>query len=83
MPESLFDEKPAAPEPEGGPVYSPLAARLAPKELDEFAGQEEILGPGKLLRRAIQAVCEGRDTGDLSTIEDPSALQQLQEAAQR
>ena len=38
---------------------------------------------GKLLRRAIQAVCEGRDTGDLSTIEDPSALQQLQEAAQR
>ncbi|OGB01430.1 MAG: propionate--CoA ligase [Burkholderiales bacterium RIFCSPLOWO2_12_FULL_64_99] len=38
---------------------------------------------GKLLRRAIQAVCEGRDTGDLSTIEDPTALQQLQEAAQR
>ena len=38
---------------------------------------------GKLLRRAIQAVCEGRDTGDLSTIEDPTALQQLQEAALR
>ncbi|HYR26318.1 MAG TPA: propionate--CoA ligase [Aquabacterium sp.] len=38
---------------------------------------------GKLLRRAIQAVCEGRDTGDLSTIEDPTALQQLQEAAAR
>ncbi|MBP7133326.1 MAG: propionate--CoA ligase [Aquabacterium sp.] len=38
---------------------------------------------GKMLRRAIQAVCEGRDTGDLSTIEDPTALQQLQEAAQR
>jgi propionyl-CoA synthetase len=38
---------------------------------------------GKLLRRAIQAVCEGRETGDLSTIEDPTALQQLQEAAQR
>ena len=29
---------------------------------------------GKLLRRAIQAVCEGRDPGDLTTIEDPSAL---------
>lgn len=55
MPDSLFDEKPAAPEPEGGPAYSPLAARLAPKELDEFAGQEDILGPGKLLRRAIEA----------------------------
>ena len=34
---------------------------------------------GKLLRRAIQAVCEGRDTGDLTTIEDPSALAQLRE----
>ena len=29
---------------------------------------------GKLLRRAIQALCEGRDTGDLTTIEDPTAL---------
>ena len=34
---------------------------------------------GKLLRRAIQAVCEGRDPGDLSTIEDPSALQQIRD----
>ncbi|HET9644577.1 MAG TPA: propionate--CoA ligase [Burkholderiaceae bacterium] len=32
---------------------------------------------GKLLRRAIQAVCEGRDPGDLTTIEDPAALQQI------
>jgi propionyl-CoA synthetase len=38
---------------------------------------------GKLLRRAIQAVCEGRETGDLTTIEDPTALQQLQEAVKR
>jgi propionyl-CoA synthetase len=35
---------------------------------------------GKLLRRAIQAVCEGRDAGDLTTIEDPSALEQVREA---
>ena len=34
---------------------------------------------GKLLRRAIQAVCEGRDPGDLTTIEDPTALQQIRE----
>jgi len=34
---------------------------------------------GKLLRRAIQAVCEGRDPGDLATIEDPLALQQLKD----
>ncbi|TAK94323.1 MAG: propionate--CoA ligase [Aquabacterium sp.] len=38
---------------------------------------------GKLLRRAIQAVCEGRETGDLTTIEDPTALQQLQDAVKR
>jgi len=29
---------------------------------------------GKLLRRALQAVCEGRDPGDLTTIDDPAAL---------
>ncbi len=34
---------------------------------------------GKLLRRALQAVCEGRDPGDLTTIEDPSALQQVRD----
>ncbi len=37
---------------------------------------------GKLLRRAIQAVCEGRDPGDLTTIEDPSALAQVQALVQ-
>jgi len=34
---------------------------------------------GKLLRRAIQAVCEGRDPGDLTTMEDPAALQQIKD----
>ena len=34
---------------------------------------------GKLLRRAIQAVCEGRDPGDLTTMEDPLALQQIRD----
>ena len=32
---------------------------------------------GKLLRRSIQAICEGRDAGDLTTIEDPTSLQQI------
>lgn len=32
---------------------------------------------GKLLRRALQAVCEGRDPGDLTTMDDPAALQQI------
>ena len=35
---------------------------------------------GKTLRRSIQALAEGRDPGDLTTIEDPAALQQIQEA---
>ena len=35
---------------------------------------------GKLLRRAIQALCEGRDPGDLTTMEDPAALEQLRVA---
>jgi propionyl-CoA synthetase len=35
---------------------------------------------GKLLRRSIQAICEGRDPGDLTTIEDPGALEQVRSA---
>jgi len=34
---------------------APLAARMRPRTLDEFYGQEHIVGPGRLLRRAIQA----------------------------
>jgi propionyl-CoA synthetase len=32
------------------------------------------------LRRSIQALAEGRDPGDLTTIEDPSALEQIRSA---
>ena len=35
---------------------------------------------GKLLRRSIQAICEGRDPGDLTTIEDTTSLQQIKAA---
>jgi len=34
---------------------APLAARMRPRNLDEYVGQEHIVGPGKLLRRAIEA----------------------------
>ncbi|MFA5099916.1 MAG: replication-associated recombination protein A [Candidatus Omnitrophota bacterium] len=33
----------------------PLAARMRPQRLEDFIGQEHVLGPGKLLRRAIEA----------------------------
>lgn len=35
--------------------HAPLADRMRPRTLDEFVGQEHIVGPGKLLRRAIEA----------------------------
>lgn len=35
-------------------VYQPLAARMRPRRLDEFVGQEHILGEGKALREALE-----------------------------
>jgi len=37
------------------PVQEPLAYRMCPRSVEEYAGQEHILGEGKLLRRAIEA----------------------------
>lgn len=34
---------------------------------------------GKLLRRVIQAICEGRDAGDVTSMDDPAALQQIRD----
>jgi putative ATPase len=45
----------AEPAPEQPPAHAPLAERMRPRILEEYAGQEHILGPGKLLRRAIEA----------------------------
>jgi putative ATPase len=39
----------------GGQRNQPLAARMRPRTLEEFFGQAEIVGPGRLLRRAIEA----------------------------
>ena len=41
---------------DGVPLAStPLAARMRPRTLDEFVGQEHLIGPGRALRRAIEA----------------------------
>ena len=37
------------------PEATPLAERMRPRSLDEYVGQEHVVGPGKLLRRAIEA----------------------------
>ncbi len=42
----------AAPAPD---ARAPLATRMRPRTLDEYVGQEHLLGPGKILRRAIEA----------------------------
>ena len=52
--QDLFNEAEA--ETEAKPdAAAPLASRMRPRSLDEFVGQEHILAPGKLLRRAIEA----------------------------
>ena len=50
--QDLFDEQTEA---EASDSAAPLATRMRPRSLEEFVGQEHILGPGKLLRRAIEA----------------------------
>jgi len=49
------ESKPSASTTPESPRHQPLAARMRPRHLDEFAGQTHILGPGQLLRRAIEA----------------------------
>ncbi|MGE3955986.1 MAG: replication-associated recombination protein A [Vicinamibacterales bacterium] len=50
--DSLFpDDTPA---PAGTAAPAPLAERMRPRTLDEFVGQEELLGPGRPLREAIE-----------------------------
>src|SRR5947209_18151435 len=45
----------AATEDENRRAAQPLAARMRPTKLDDFVGQQHFLGPGKLLRRLLQA----------------------------
>ncbi|GDY22886.1 ATPase AAA [Verrucomicrobiota bacterium] len=56
--DELFGSKTHAetpPEPQHSPSPAPLAARMRPRNLSEYVGQGHILGPGQLLRRAIEA----------------------------
>ncbi|HVO58856.1 MAG TPA: replication-associated recombination protein A [Dongiaceae bacterium] len=50
---SLFPTPPA--EPDASPALQPLAERMRPRTLDEFIGQEKLLGPGKPLRVQIES----------------------------
>ena len=53
---SLFSKLPASPaEGEAPAATQPLAERMRPRKLDEFIGQEKLLGPGKPLRLQIES----------------------------
>jgi putative ATPase len=51
---SLFSHLPNATEPDVPAANQPLAERMRPRTLDEFIGQEKLLGPGKSLRVQIE-----------------------------
>ncbi|MFJ1301314.1 propionate--CoA ligase [Pseudomonadota bacterium AL_CKDN230030165-1A_HGKHYDSX7] len=62
-------------------VEDQLGAVARPARI-RFVGALPKTRSGKVLRRAIVAVCEGRDPGDLTTIEDPVALEHIKESLQ-
>ena len=51
MQSDLFDDEPIPP---AAPGTVPLAERMRPRSLDEIVGQEDVLGPGRPLREAIE-----------------------------
>ena len=62
-------------------VDASLGAVARPARV-RFVSQLPKTRSGKLLRRAVQAVSEGRDPGDLTTMEDPAALQAIKDMVQ-
>ena len=52
---SLFPPLPSPVEPDTPSALQPLAERMRPRTLDEFIGQEKLLGPGKPLRMQIES----------------------------
>ena len=51
---SLFDTTPPEPPPRASDTKRPLAERMRPERLEDYIGQDHILGPGKPLRRQIE-----------------------------
>jgi putative ATPase len=54
---NLFAEEEQGASVKSQPQAEPLAERMRPRTLEEFIGQEHLLGPGKLLRRLIEEDC--------------------------
>jgi propionyl-CoA synthetase len=62
-----------------GTVDSILGAIARPARVHFVTGLPKTRS-GKMLRRSLQALAEGRDPGDLTTIDDPSTLEQVKKA---
>ena len=62
----------------------PLAARLRPRNLDEYIGQEHILGPGRLLHRvpAVHHASDARKSPVLAVAAGQQDLQDKEDARQ-
>ena len=60
-------------------VHDQLGAVARPARVHFVTGLPKTRS-GKVLRRAIQAICERRDPGDLTTIDDPGPLEQVRQA---
>jgi putative ATPase len=50
MQSDLFEDEPTAP----SPAHAPLAERMRPRSFDDIVGQQDVLGPGRPLREAIE-----------------------------
>jgi propionyl-CoA synthetase len=74
------DELRAAQEKEVMQTVDRLLGAIARPARVHFVNALPKTRSGKLLRRSIQALAEGRDPGDLTTIEDPTALEQIRAA---
>ena len=54
MSESLFDALEQEAQPTAAAAFQPLASRMRPARLEDFIGQEHLLGPGKPLGESIR-----------------------------
>jgi propionyl-CoA synthetase len=62
-----------------GVVDEQIGAFARPARI-HFIAQLPKTRSGKVLRRSIQAIAEGRDPGDLTTLDDPAGIEQIQRA---
>jgi propionyl-CoA synthetase len=64
-----------------GAVREKIGAIATPKRL-EFVDSLPKTRSGKVMRRVLKAICEGKDIGDVSTIEDRSSVEEIRDAVE-